>query len=60
MRSLIRENKSQQIGNAISVGGGGMISMEHSLLTLYQQGLITRECALEHAYHPDQLMRRIG
>lgn len=61
IRTLIRESKSHQIDNAISAGGGeGMISMDHYLLTLYQQGQITRETALDHAYHPEQLLRRLG
>lgn len=61
IRTLIRESKSHQIDNAISAGGGeGMISMDHYLLTLYQQGLIARETALDYAYHPEQLLRRIG
>ena len=60
IRTLIRENKSQQIDNAISVGDEGMISMEHCLLTLYQQGKITKETALEHAYYPEKLLRRLG
>ncbi len=60
IRTLIRENKSQQIDNAIAVGDEGMISMEHCLLSLYQQGKITKETALEHAYYPEKLLRRLG
>lgn len=59
IRTLIREGKSQQIENAISTGDEGMISMEHYLLVLYQQGMITKETALEYAYHPEKLSRRL-
>lgn len=61
IRTLIRESKSHQIDNAISAGGGeGMISMDHYLLTLFQKGQITRETALDYAFHPEQLLRRLG
>lgn len=59
IRTLIREGKSQQIENAISAGDEGMVSMEHYLLVLYQQGMITKETALEYAYHPEKLSRRL-
>lgn len=60
IRNLIRESKSHQIENAIAAGGGeGMMAMDHSILGLYQQGLITKETAMEYAYHPDQLLRRL-
>ena len=60
IRNLIRESKSHQIENAIAAGGGeGMMALDHSILGLYQQGLITKETAMEYAYHPDQLLRRL-
>lgn len=60
IRNLIRESKSHQIENAIAAGGGeGMMAMDHSILGLYHQGLITKETAMEYAYHPDQLLRRL-
>ena len=60
IRSLIRENKSHQIDNAIASGSGeGMISMDQSILTLYREGKITRETALDYADHPEQLLRRM-
>lgn len=61
IRSMIRESKSHQIDNAIASGGGeGMVSMDHSILCLFQEGKITRETALEYAEHPEQLLRRMG
>lgn len=61
IRSMIRESKSHQIDNTIAAGGKeGMISMDNSILQLYQDGKITREVALAYAEHPEQLLRRIG
>ncbi len=59
--SLIRENKSHQIDNAIVAGNKeGMISMDQSILALYREGKITREVALEYAENPEQLQRRMN
>ncbi len=61
IRSLVRENKTHQIDNAIAAGKAeGMISMDQSILGLYQAGLITPETALEYADNPDQMRRRLG
>ena len=61
IRSLIRDNKTHQIDNAIAAGAGeGMITMDQSILNLYKAGEITRETALEYADNPDQLQRRLG
>lgn len=61
IRSLIRENKSHQIDNAISAGGNdGMISMDQSILSLYQAGRITKEIALDCAENREQMQRRLG
>lgn len=59
--SLIRENKSHQIDNAIVAGNkDGMISMDQSILALYREGRISREVALEYAENPEQLQRRMN
>ena len=61
IRSLIRESKSHQIDNVIASGSAeGMITMDQSILKLYQEKKITKEVALEYAEHPDVLLRRIG
>ena len=61
IRSLIRDNKSHQIDNAIASGTReGMISMDQSILALYRDGLITKETALEYAANPEQLRRSLG
>lgn len=60
IRSMIRDNKNHQIDNAIVAGKSeGMISMDQSILALYRSGKITRETALHHADHPEQLQRQL-
>ena len=61
IRSMVREGKDHQIDNAIAAGGAeGMVSMDQSVLALYQEGRITKATALEYAEHPEQMMRRLG
>ena len=61
VRSMIRDCKSHQIPAAIAAGSQeGMLSMDQSILQLYQRGRITKETALEYADNPDQLFRRMG
>ena len=61
IRSMIRDGKNHQIDNAIAAGSGeGMLTMDQSILALYQAGRITRETALNYADNPEQLKRRIG
>src|SRR5690606_5782795 len=44
IRNLIRENKIHQIYSAIQTGGpSGMMTMEKSLKSLYQRGMISLE-----------------
>lgn len=58
IRSMIRDNKNHQIENAIIAGKTeGMISMDQSILELYREGMITKETALNHADHQEQLQR---
>lgn len=61
IRSLIRDGKTHQIDNAITAGGGeGMISMDQTILTLYREGQISLDTALDYADNPEQLRRRLG
>ena len=61
IRSMIRDCKNHQIAAAIVSGSGeGMISMDQSILNLYQDGRITRETALDYAENPEQMERRMG
>lgn len=60
IRSLIRERKSHQIDNVISTSTNeGMLSMDQSILSLYQEGKITAETALDYAENVDQMRRRM-
>lgn len=60
IRGMIRDNKNHQINNAIVAGKAeGMMSMDQSILKLYQDGLITKETALDYADFPDQLQRHL-
>lgn len=61
IRSMIRDNKNHQIGNAIASGSKeGMISMDQALLELYREGVITKETALEYAEAPDTIRRQLN
>ena len=60
IRSMIRDNKNHQIDNAIATSGKeGMISMDQTILKLYQEGKITKETALLYADKPDQIKRSL-
>ena len=61
IRTLIRDAKTHQIGAAIaSFSSEGMISMDRSLYSLYQEKRITKETALEAAEDAEALARRIN
>ncbi len=61
VRNLIREGKTFQIDNVMQTSGEqGMMLIETYLLGLVQQGAISREKALEHAFRPDELERILG
>ena len=50
IKNMIRDNKVHQIDGLIySSSANGMLSMDNSLLRLYQQGVIDRQEALNHA-----------
>lgn len=61
IRNMIRDNKVYQIDGIIfSSAGGGMISMDNSLLSLYREGRIKRDTALAYASNPDMMKRKLG
>lgn len=61
IRNMIRESKSYQIDNVIQTSGSlGMVSMDQSIFTLYQQGLITAETAVDYAVGAEQMQRRLA
>ena len=58
VRNLIREGKTHQLDNIIMTGRDiGMISLEHSLVKLVREGLITIERAQEYAARPEEVVR---
>ena len=61
VRSMIRDSKNHQIAAAIAAGAAdGMVSMDQSVLKLFQDGRISRDVALEYADNPEQMERRMG
>jgi twitching motility protein PilT len=61
VRTMIRESKSHQIDSLIySSADQGMISMDASILKLYEEGLITAENALVHSLKPDEMKKKLG
>ena len=61
IRSLIREEKLQQIYSSISTGGQlGMQTMNQGLHKLYQSGQISYEQALEASMNQEDLLRLMG
>ena len=61
IRSMIRDSKTHQIDNAIATGGAfGMVSMDQSVLELYNAGRITKQTALTYCSDSDHMKRRLG
>ena len=61
IRSLIREEKLQQVYSAISTGGAlGMQTMNQGLHNLYKSNQISYEQALESSMNQDDLLRLMG
>lgn len=58
VKNLIREGKTHQLDNVIRTSADiGMISLEHSLVKLVREGLITMDKAQEYAVHPEEVVR---
>ncbi|MCP4644150.1 MAG: type IV pilus twitching motility protein PilT [bacterium] len=58
IRSLIREEKLQQIPSMIEIGAGeGMMTMNQSLFRLVRRNAITREMAFKRSSDPEGLSR---
>jgi twitching motility protein PilT len=61
IRNLIRENKIYQIQNIINTNAKlGMISMDQSLLNLYQNGIISKECLLDRCVDYEYIIKLVG
>lgn len=60
VRNLIRENKSYQIHSLIQTGARQrMITLDQSLVNLYERGLVTREDARARAKDPSDFDRLV-
>ncbi len=56
VRQMIRENKLEAINDVIQAGMKyGMITKDIAIKNLFAGGIITREVALEHMRHPENL-----
>lgn len=61
IRNLIREGKAFQIDSVIQTGSeSGMMLFENHLLQLIQQGAISEETAISHAFRPKEMLRLLG
>ena len=59
VRNHIRENQAHQLVSEIQAGRRhGMVTMDHALLELYQQGEISYDTALSVARNPGDLKKR--
>ena len=60
IRNMIRESKTHQIDSVIqSYSSEGMMSMDGSIVNLYNKGRITAETAIKFAMSPEQVERKI-
>jgi len=61
VRNLIRHGRIEQLYNELAVGSGhGMRTMERSLATLVNDGVISREEALGRAFLPQEFERALN
>lgn len=59
VRNLIRDNKVHQLDNVIlSSQDQNMISMDTSIFSLFQKGLITRETAINFSANPEMMKKK--
>ncbi len=60
IRNMIRDNKIPQIDGVIySSSNGELMSMDSSLLNMYQKGQISKDVALTYASNPEMMKRRM-
>lgn len=60
IRNMIRDNKIPQIDGLIySSANAELVSMDASLLKLYQDNIISKDTALAYASNPEMLKRRL-
>lgn len=60
IRNMIRDNKNYQIDNVIQTSAAeGMVSMDQSLISLWQAGRITAETAIAYATNAELVERKV-
>lgn len=59
IRTMIREEKTHQI-DTILQSSKGMQTMDNCIGRLYRSGVITAETAVEFAYNPEIMRKRVG
>ena len=60
IRNLIRESKIHQIDNVIATSQKeGMVSMDTSLIQMYQKGIISRETAINRSNNSELMEKKI-
>ena len=61
IKSLIRENNIHQIDSYIQSGlKDGMIRMDNFILNLYNENIISKEQALNHAINPSEISQKLN
>ncbi len=58
IRTMIREEKTHQIDTVLQ-SAPGMQTMDACITRLYRDGIITAETAVEYAYNPESMKKRI-
>ncbi len=58
VRTLIRDEKTHQI-DTILQSAGGMQTMDSCIMQLFREGKITAKTAVDYAYNPDIMAKRI-
>ncbi len=58
IRTMIREEKTHQI-DTILQSSPGMQTMDNCIANMYRQGQITAETAIEYAYNPEIMKKRV-
>lgn len=59
IRTMIREEKTHQIDTIIQ-STAGMQTMDNCISELFRSGRITADTAVEYAYHPEMMRKRLG
>ena len=61
IRNMIREGKIHQIDGVIYTSADKeMVAMDTSIYKLYQQGIITKETAIENAMNPEMMAKKVN